>query len=521
MAGWIVAFSMLLMAPVTQAQTSAARTIEWKHKAVQIEQSNSSLEQALGLLSEHLGRNVIAEGRPLPLRIDLRLHGTAEEACNRIADAYDYEWHEDASGFLLFTKRFQTEQERPQIHPEELRASIHDMLAAMRAVYRNDQPSNGLYSQVFQEIVNGMPKEQHDAMLQGEPIPIRSLSADLQSKATGIIYDNSLRQFSTLWTTLDQMLSHLDQETIVLNRRAGNSLVDKGSPGYTAIFQSKYRHPGPVLLDSGELKNASLPEESKAIVSTENRPVSNSVVGHNASQAAATSLRLGEVSALFGTRYGMTCDVASELKNREILLALHGATSTHLLEAIADLHHWRGSVASPGHYKIRRKQYRDPDNIVQMGLTFQQYMPTDIARFLLAISQKQLETPGYKMDTQPNVPTPNLSNYVRDHLRTLRIAEARVLLEHDGGESKRTTIPYAGLLPPARERFLLVALLVVGERSIGDIWRLRNHPASYQQDPFHSVLLVKNGYSIVGPGGDSITFRPISKIPTITIPGKK
>jgi len=521
MAGWITAFSLVLMASHAPAQTTAVRPSEWKHKSVQIEHPACSLAQALGLLSEETGRNVIAEGRPLPLRIDLRLHGTAEEVCSRIADTYDYEWHEAASGFLLFTKRFQTEQERPQVHPEELRASIHDMLAAMRALYQYDQPSKGLYSQVYLEVINGLPKEQHDALLQGIPIPLRSLSANQQSKVTGMIYDNSLRQFGVSWATLEQMLSHLDQETMVLNRRAANALVEKGSPGFSASFQSKYRRPGPIFLDSSELRNASLPGDSQAIVQPEHSYVSNQATGHNPSQASAVSLRLGEVSALFSSRYGMTVEVASELKNREILLALHGATSAHLLDAIADLHHWRGSIAAPGRYEIRRRQYRDPGSLVQMGVTFRQYMPTDIARFLLAISRSQLETAGYKRDTQPNTPVPNLSNYVRDHLRTLRLAEAKALIEQNGGESKRATTPYVDLRPPAREQFLLVALLVAGERSMGDVWRLVNHPASYQQDPSNSALVVTKGYSIVGPAGDSLTFRPISRIPTITIPGKK
>ena len=517
---WALVFTMLLPTLVVHAQTTDKKT-DWKHTSVQIEEHSCNLARALGALAEKTGRSIIAEGRPVPIVVDLRVHGTAEEACNRIADAYDYEWHEASSGFLLFTKRFQEEQERPQIHPEELRASIHDMLAAMRAVYKYDSSTKGLYSQVFAEIINSMPREQVDAMQQGLSVPIHSLPIDLQSKATGLIYDNGLRQVSALWTTLEQMLSHLDQETIVFNRRAANSLVDREAPGFSAVFHSKYRHTGPVLLDSTELKNVVTGEEPKLPPQTANRSISNLSVGHNPTQMPAVSLRLGEVPDLFDIHYGVTLDVAPELKNREILLTLHKATAKHLLEAIADLYHWRSSFVSPVHYEIRRRQYHYPDNFVQAGLTFQQYMPSDIARFLLAISRRQRETSGYSLDTQPNMPPLNLSNYVHDHLRTLRIAEAKKFIEQRSSESNGATVSYALLPQPAREKFLLLALLVVGENSMGEIWRLLNHPASYQMDPFNSVLVLKKGYSIIGPAGDSITFRPITKIPTITIPIKK
>ncbi|MCW3095089.1 MAG: hypothetical protein JWL77_707, partial [Chthonomonadaceae bacterium] len=102
-----------------------------------------TLKQIIAALDKQSGLNILIDGEPLAPMADVECDGTLEEALNKIADAFDYNWKVGKGGIVLLNKRFRNRSDAPQASVAELTHLVQNMSGIFALTKVEPDPSYG------------------------------------------------------------------------------------------------------------------------------------------------------------------------------------------------------------------------------------------------------------------------------------------------------------------------------------------------------------------------------------------
>lgn len=180
----------------------------WKQQTITLSVKHQSLASMVEILADKLGKSILVEGEPARQSLDIINTGTAEAILNQVADAFDYSWHVNKSGVLLFHKRFHNRNEYPQFVVPELNESISDMFAAMRSLSNFADLSVSIQEQMI-SIAKSLSSQQIEFLKQGGKLYIGTMSEGQRENVEKAIYTHMFRNIGRDFKSLEEELADL------------------------------------------------------------------------------------------------------------------------------------------------------------------------------------------------------------------------------------------------------------------------------------------------------------------------
>lgn len=242
-----LAAAMALVEPAALAQSPSVAAAPLD-TPIGVQFKQFSMAAMLHDLSQRYHISVLADSEPLLKAADLDSKGTLRDALERVAETFDYAVRPGQGGIVLFTKRFQNPDERPQMSAAELRQTAADMLAILPSIFCGpvDPPR---WVTLMRQLALRLPAEQMAAMKDGRRLTLRDLSQQEQTTVGEIIAQRAFGVARSSWQTLQWQLDRFADSVIRLKKKGVFNGVDgKSAVHFDAVHES--RSPSGIVTNS-------------------------------------------------------------------------------------------------------------------------------------------------------------------------------------------------------------------------------------------------------------------------------
>jgi hypothetical protein len=203
-AGFSVGLLCLLCALVAGGRTDAQEkrpTLPAHFTAyVAAKYHQQSLQQIVTALDRQSGLNILIDGEPLAPMADVEVDGTLEEALNKIADVFDYNWKVGKGGIVLFNKRFRNRDDAPQASVVELMHLVNNMNAIFGLVHVDPEP--GLWLTHLNQLGESLTETQRASLLTGKRMPAKDLRPEQLLHLRTAVLNNTFGDAMLSWADL-------------------------------------------------------------------------------------------------------------------------------------------------------------------------------------------------------------------------------------------------------------------------------------------------------------------------------
>jgi hypothetical protein len=198
---------------------------------------NMPLEQILEMIRKTGGINIVVDGEPVRTKADFDLSGTLQDALDRVADTFDYNWTVTKSGVVLMTKRFKDPEEHPQANLPEMRQMAKDILDALSlATHDTDDQA---WSKQLETLAHSFTPAQFQALHAGQ----RLHGSDLAPDQLSLLRQATWSTFTyprQVWEELSAKLDAMPDSYIEAKKRSGPEAAD-GQPQYDCFHVERGR----------------------------------------------------------------------------------------------------------------------------------------------------------------------------------------------------------------------------------------------------------------------------------------
>lgn len=194
-----------------------------KQRTVTLKLTGRSLAEIVAAVAPLVGHGILVDDVPNLKSADLDLHGTAAEALDRIAEAFDYSWSESKNGTILMVKRFHDLDEHPQCNPREMRQVALEMTRILSAIEYERNPRES----PLRTMGKSLSQEQISLLLSGRFIRMTEFPPPQQSLLIDCILHSLFGDTREEWTHVYQALERFDQSYL----RAGVEEIDQDRKG--------------------------------------------------------------------------------------------------------------------------------------------------------------------------------------------------------------------------------------------------------------------------------------------------
>jgi len=175
-----------------------------------------SLKQAIAVIDQLSGLNILIDGEPLKPSAEVNFDGTLEEALNRVADIFDYNWKVTKGGIVLFNKRFKNRDDAPQATLPEITHLVNNIAEIFALA--NVDPDQSQWVKHVKQMGALLTDEQWATLLSRKFILARDLTPEQFAHLRAAVMGNTFADHTKDWTELTERLRSLKTTYLVGHR---------------------------------------------------------------------------------------------------------------------------------------------------------------------------------------------------------------------------------------------------------------------------------------------------------------
>jgi hypothetical protein len=189
------------------------------------------MDDMLASLTKQTHVNILVDGQPLLQKADIKLSGSLHDALDSIADAFDYTWSVSKGGAVLMSKRFMSQDERPQVNLAEMLEMTRNMVRALTLVdYDKDETHWPL---LVTQVADSFTQQQRKVLESGERIHASDLQPQQKAALQQAILSNTFIKALRVWDGAIPNLENMERSKLQARKRDS---VAPGSPTHDYMY---------------------------------------------------------------------------------------------------------------------------------------------------------------------------------------------------------------------------------------------------------------------------------------------
>lgn len=392
----VVSFHPLLFAPKTSlAQATQTKMPDFERKS-SLSMNGTSLVNALHMLQANGQITILADGESILDNVSFNASGVSlREVVDTVTDKFDYKWYVTSGGVVVMTKRFESPQERPQMHLAEMQQMSKDIVKAFSLVPAAEPgivPHPGL-----RQLMRSLSPDQYHAITGSQPFFARDLQPDQFQLYTQCLWQAHLTNILPNWNLLSQLLDNFPAsyftadpklKTISTKIQEDQKIVQTSIDISHIVRDNEGRLHNTRLMQPGiqgeEISHGAGGAITKKEQGISIHPMPKIALTPTTEQKLSAAVNLyGEVSVASLTealskQTGLTITAIPALRSRSIIVQARGAHVIDVLTALVEMNDWTLRESESGTLLIARRILLVPQVPTFIPRLIQNAIPRDL-----------------------------------------------------------------------------------------------------------------------------------------------
>jgi len=358
---------------------------------ISFDQTEGSMPQVLQRLHKSQRLNFVVSGSPKHKTAKIKAVQSVEAALDSVAAAFGYQWAIDKRGVILFTKKFEANDDPPQIHLAEVRQMTANTLTVLRNVAQSDRS----WIDEVQKLAGTITPAQWLLLKSGQSLPAQTLNVLQWGHIQQAGLANQVSDEKRRWQLLSELLSQL-ADTTVRVRPLSHEGMDEGVMPYRLLLFGKNSGTRPLyefemtqptnLKHRSDLQVADMFRLQDETISEETRGRENSEgVRGRWSKLVTLSheqISLNELLAKLSLPDELEYSTDNGLNTRLVQVYCVNVSKRAITDALAELEDWHWLESKPGKVRFTRRVLKDIGGVEAIPRRIQATLPRDLRDYL-------------------------------------------------------------------------------------------------------------------------------------------